>query len=47
MQFMVIRRADEATEAGAPPSAEALEAMGRFNRQLADEGRLGLAVLSP
>lgn len=44
MQFMVIRRADEATEAGAPPSAEALEAMGRFNRQLADEGRLGLAV---
>lgn len=44
MQFMVIRKADEATEAGTLPSAEALEAMGRFNQQLADEGRLGLAV---
>jgi hypothetical protein len=44
MQFMVIRKADEATEAGVPPSAEALDEMERFNRALADQGRLGLAL---
>jgi hypothetical protein len=44
MQFMVIRKADEATEAGVPPSLQALEEMARFNQALADEGRLGLAL---
>jgi hypothetical protein len=44
MQFMVIRKADEATEAGVPPSPQALEEMERFNRALADEGKLGLAL---
>jgi hypothetical protein len=44
MQFMVIRKADEATEAGVPPSAQALDEMERFNRALADQGRLGLAL---
>jgi hypothetical protein len=44
MQFMVIRKADEATEAGVPPSTQAHDEMGRFNQALADEGRLGLAL---
>ena len=44
MQFMVIRRADEATEAGVPPSAEGLDDMERFNQALADQGRLGLTL---
>ena len=44
MQFMVIRKADEATEAGAPPSAQGLADMERFNQALADQGRLGLAL---
>jgi hypothetical protein len=44
MQFMVIRKADEVTEAGLTPSVQALDEMERFNRALADEGRLGLAL---
>ena len=44
MQFMVIRKADEATEAGAPPSAQGLADMEQFNQALADQGRLGLAL---
>jgi hypothetical protein len=44
MQFMIIRRADAATEAGVPPTAQAIEDMEAFNRALADQGRLGLAV---
>jgi hypothetical protein len=44
MQFMVIRKADAATEAGVPPSPQALDEMERFNRALADEGKLGLAL---
>jgi hypothetical protein len=44
MQFMVIRKADETTEAGVPPSAQGLDDMERFNQELADQGRLGLAL---
>ena len=44
MQFMIIRKADAATEAGLPPAPGAVEDMERFNRQFADEGRLGLAL---
>ena len=44
MQFMIIRRADPSTEAGAPPSAQAIEDMERFNQALADQGGLGLAL---
>jgi hypothetical protein len=44
MQFMVIRKADETTEAGVPPTAQGLDDMDRFNQQLADNGRLGLAL---
>jgi hypothetical protein len=44
MQFMVIRRADEATEAGVPPTAQGIADMEAFNRALADQGRLGLAL---
>jgi hypothetical protein len=44
MQFMVIRKADETTEAGVPPSAQGLADMDRFNQQLAADGRLGLAL---
>lgn len=38
MRFMVIRRADEETEAGVLPSAELLEAMGRYNEELIKAG---------
>jgi hypothetical protein len=41
---MVIRKADEATEAGAPPTPGGLDDMERFNQALADQGRLGLAL---
>jgi hypothetical protein len=44
MQFMIMRRADAATEAGTPPAPEAIEDMARFNRRLADDGLLGLAL---
>lgn len=36
MRFMVIVKADRTTEAGALPSANDLEVMGRFNQQLID-----------
>jgi hypothetical protein len=44
MQFMVIRKADQATEAGVPPSVQALADMERFKRALAGEGKPGLAL---
>ena len=44
MQFMIIRKADAATEALLPPAPGLIEDMERFHRQLADEGRLGLAL---
>jgi hypothetical protein len=40
MRFMVIRRADEETEAGVLPSTELLEAMGRYNAELVAAGVL-------
>jgi hypothetical protein len=44
MQFMIIRKADAATEALLPPAPGLIEDMERFHRQLADEGKLGLAM---
>jgi len=44
MQFMIIRKADAATEALLPPAPGLVEDMARFHRQFADEGRLGLAL---
>jgi hypothetical protein len=38
MRFMVIRKADEETEAGVLPSTELLEAMGRYNEELVKAG---------
>lgn len=38
MQFMIFRKADQDTEAGVLPGAELLQAMGEYNRQLADAG---------
>jgi hypothetical protein len=38
MRFMVIRKADEETEAGVPPSPELLEAMGRYNEEMIRAG---------
>ena len=38
MRFMVIRRADEETEAGKLPSPELLEAMSRYNEELIKAG---------
>jgi hypothetical protein len=43
MQFMIIRKADAATEALVPPAPGLVEDMARFHQQLADEGRLGMA----
>jgi hypothetical protein len=43
MQFMVIRRSDEATEAGRTPAPQVFEDMGRFHEELAAAGRVGLA----
>ncbi|MFL6124679.1 YciI family protein [Actinophytocola sp.] len=40
MLFMVIRKADEETEAGVLPSAELFEAMGRYNEELVKAGVL-------
>lgn len=40
MRFMIIRRADEETEAGVPPSAELLEAMTKYNEELVQAGVL-------
>lgn len=38
MRFMVIRKADEETEAGVLPSKELLDAMGRYNEELIKAG---------
>jgi hypothetical protein len=38
MRFMIIRRADEETEAGAMPSQELLEAMTAYNEELVRAG---------
>jgi hypothetical protein len=38
MQFMILRKADEDTEAGVLPSAALLKDMGDFNQQLVDAG---------
>ena len=38
MRFMVIRKADEETEAGVMPSTELLTAMGRYNEELVKAG---------
>ncbi|MGW7532926.1 YciI family protein [Amycolatopsis sp. NPDC054798] len=40
MRFMVLVKASEDSEAGAAPSAELLEQMGRFNTELAESGHL-------
>lgn len=40
MRFMMIVKATPTTEAGQPPSAEDIAAMGRYNQQLADAGIL-------
>ncbi len=38
MRFMVIRLADEETEAGVMPSPELIDAMGRYNEELVKAG---------
>jgi len=38
MRFMIIRRADAATEAGAMPSEAVLTAMGNYNQAMIDAG---------
>ncbi len=38
MRFMIIVKADEATEAGVLPSTELLTAMGRYNAELVKAG---------
>lgn len=38
MKFAILRKADESTEAGEPPSDELLSAMGLYNRELMDTG---------
>jgi PhnB protein len=38
MRFMIIRKADEETEAGVLPSGELLSAMGAYNEELAKAG---------
>jgi hypothetical protein len=43
MQFMVMRRADEATEAGRLPARAVFEEMGRYHEQLEEAGGVGLA----
>ena len=40
MRFMMIVKANPSTEAGQPPSAEDIAAMGRYNQQLVDAGIL-------
>jgi hypothetical protein len=40
VRFMIIRRADEETEAGKPPSEELIEAMSRYNEELVKTGAL-------
>jgi hypothetical protein len=38
MRYLILRKADAATEAGAMPGTELIEAMGRYNQQLVDAG---------
>jgi hypothetical protein len=38
MRFMVIRKADVNTEAGAPPTEKILDAMGRYNEEMVNAG---------
>ena len=38
MRFMLIVRANKDSEAGVPPSRELIEAMGRFNEEMAKAG---------
>lgn len=38
MRFMIIRKADEETEAGMKPSEELLEAMAAYNEELVNAG---------
>lgn len=40
MRFMVIRKADEETEAGVLPTPELFDAMGRYNEELIKAGVL-------
>ena len=40
MRFMIIRRADAQTEAGAPPTEEMLAAMARYNEEMVNAGVL-------
>jgi hypothetical protein len=48
LRFMIIRRADEETEAGAPASEELIDAMSRYNEELVKAGvLLDAAGLAP
>jgi hypothetical protein len=38
MRFMILRKADESTEAGELPSTELITAMGNYNQELLDAG---------
>ena len=38
MRYMIIRRADDETEAGALPDTELLDAMGKYNEELVKAG---------
>jgi len=40
MRFMVLLKANQDTEAGLPPSTELIEAMGKYNEELANAGVL-------
>jgi hypothetical protein len=40
MRFMIIRRADAQTEAGALPTAELMDAMGRYMEEMGNAGIL-------
>ena len=44
MQFMVMRRSDEATEAGRLPAPAVFEDVGYFHEKLAEAGGVGLAL---
>jgi hypothetical protein len=40
LRFMMLLKSDANTEAGAPPDAKVLEAMGRYNQELINAGVL-------
>jgi len=44
MQFMIIRKADAATEALLPPAPGLIEDMEAYHQYLAEQGRVGLAL---